>query len=176
MICNFFKMVIIALCLGIFSMPAFAQYAERSSTDFMTDDGIFTDEEKDEEALWVKKQCDISASEQKYFDCACLAGAFRLKRNEEKLRPQTTIMNELFNDQKSPCLDPTKIAGRAYMECQQTIKIFRAREKDNEEYCTCVANSFTKDFVKKPNLRLRYIEHLKVNVMKKCDPRFNTQP
>ncbi len=166
-----YKTLILILALGVISVPAFAQYTSKDSFDYLKDDGIFSDEEKDAEAELVKQQCDRSVSEQQYFDCACLAGAFRLKRDEEKLIPQNKIMHGLLNSDESNCVDTAKIAGGSYLECKEMASFIRPRGEDTDEYCKCVGNTVAKNFSLKPHLRLNYIGKIKVAAMRSCNIR-----
>ena len=154
-------------------MPVFAQYEMKDSYYFMEGDGIFSDEEKDEEAEFIKRQCDISVLEQKYYDCSCIAGAYRLKRNEKQLIPQSEILYNLYRDEETKCVDSAKIAGHVLEFCGKFTKYFRAREpqKRNTKYCECVANKVARDFKKKPRLSSRYIQYLKTSAMSSCDKR-----
>ncbi len=173
MVCNLLKIFIVTFFLGIFSMPAFAQYTSKDSFDYLKDDGIFSDEEKDEESFLVKQQCDRSVLERQYYNCSCLAGAFRLKRDEEKVTPQGTIMYKLLNDEKSECVDPSKIAGKTYADCMESSKILRPRRENNEKFCKCLANSFSEEFSSKPRLKRRYIKNMKVRIMGTCHAKTN---
>lgn len=176
------------ILLGLLFLPAsyaLAQDSEPSSTlelpyeyysepmnsfYFMKDDGEFSEEEKDKEALYIYGQCSNNAIQSIYFDCACIAGAFRAERDKEDLVPQSQIVSKLFNQADTPCANTIGIAGDAYKKCQSFTKTFRNRETEesNESYCTCVANSAAIRFSKKPDLNLRYIEKIKTNAMVSC--------
>lgn len=146
-----------------------AQYEIKDSYYFMKDDGIFSDEEKDLEAEYIKRECDISVLEQKYYNCSCIAGAYRLKRNEEQLRPQMQILHELYNDPETKCVDSAKIAGNTYDTCQRMNSIF-SNVGDVDSYCKCVANTVARDFSRNPRLRSRYMQSLKLNALTSCRP------
>lgn len=169
MLFNIIKITLLTSFLSILALPAFAQYDTKDSFYFMKDDGIFSEEEKDMEAEYIKRQCEISAIEKDYYNCSCIAGAFRLKRDEEQIRPQTLILHDLYNDKESKCVHSEKIAGNAYSYCKRFSDFFHPRKTDNKEYCECVANKVAKDFSKEPRLRTRYINHLKIEAMSFCD-------
>ncbi len=147
---------------------AAAQYEVKDSFYFMKGDGEFSDAEKDEEALYVFNTCQSNAIQSLYFDCACIAGAFRQERDSEKLVPQSQIINALFNDNNSQCANTIGIAGDAYESCQEYSSIYRARNKDNNKYCKCVANKTALNFQKKPILNTDYIRQLRSGAMLSC--------
>lgn len=165
---NLLFLIITTLILGSFSFPAFAQYETKDSVYYMGDDGIFSPEEKDAEAEYIKQKCERGTLQPKYYDCACIAGAFRVKRDEEKLKPQSRILQELYNDKESTCANPISIAGDSYHLCETYTKNYQPRDENNEKYCTCVANTVARDFSAEPRLRSKYIKHLKMNAMMSC--------
>lgn len=173
---NIIKISLIVLFLGMFPLQAFAQYTAKDSFYFLKGDGVFSDEEKDQEAEYIKSQCEFSTLEQEYYDCSCIAGAYRLKRDEEKLTPQNIILNDLYNDKESKCVNTTKIAGNTFKFCKNYADFFRRRKTDNQEYCECVANKVAKKFTKNPRLRTRFINNLKVSAMSSCQERPVEQP
>ena len=153
--------------------PVHAQYETKDSFYYMKDDGVFSDAEKDEEAENIRKRCANSTVESKYFNCACVAGAFRAKRDEEKLEPQARILNNLYNDSDSKCADPIKIAGENYKFCKSYVDIFRSRKADNEAYCKCVANTVSNKFMKNPILKSNTLSKIKVDSMTSCGIKYN---
>ena len=152
---------------------AFAQYELKNSLYFMKDDGIFSPEEKDEEAEYVRLQCLKNSFESQYYNCSCIAGAFRIKRDDEKLMPQDKILYELFNNSDSKCVDPVRIAGNIYKTCQNFATHFRERMAENEEYCECVAKKATKLFVQQPRLKSSFTNRIKLEAMNSCGMKFN---
>jgi hypothetical protein len=162
------------LFLGI-APSSYAQSEGRDSFYYMKDDGIFSDDEKDQEAEYIRGQCTSSILESKYFNCACIAGAFRVRRDDEKLSPQTSILNDLYNDPKSKCADPVKIAGNHYKFCTRFARVFRSRKADNEDYCKCVANTISKKFMSNPILRPGPLSKIRVDSMTSCGLKYNQE-
>ena len=164
----------LCLCLllalvGIVIAPSTAQAQNRDSSHYLSDDGVFSDEEKDAEAEIIKQRCEIGTLTRIYYNCTCIAGAFRQKRDEPELTPQAHIINDLYNDTKSKCVDPVKIAGNAYQSCSSYAKFFRTREDNDDEYCKCVANKTSKDFTLEPKLKSKHINKIKLNAMTSCE-------
>lgn len=138
---------------------------------YMKDDGIFSDEEKDEEAMHIYQRCNGNYLRRLYYDCSCIAGQFRLERDVGELVPQSIILNKVYNGRNTPCANTVNIAGNSYSKCLTYTASMRklATEENNEEYCTCVANKFALDFTKKPLLNLRYIENMQTDSMMECE-------
>ena len=149
-------------------LPHSAQATVKDSFYFMKDDGIFSAEEKDEEAEYIFEQCARNPFQNLYFDCACIAGDFRLKRDEENLRPQGTLLDEVLMEPDNKCINTIGIAGESYQDCLEFSESFRSRNKNNEQYCSCVGNKTARDFQREPVLRLRHIERLRSNAMATC--------
>lgn len=158
----------ILLVFLAFMIPIGANATVKDSFYFMKDDGIFSSEEKDEEAQYIFGQCSQNPFQNLYFDCACIAGDFRLKRDEENLRPQGTLLNEALMQPDNQCINTINIAGKSYEDCLEFSKNFRSRHKNNEKYCTCVGNKTAIDFKKSPVLKLRHIERVRAHAMSSC--------
>lgn len=152
-----------------FSFEVCAQV--KDSFYFMKGDGEFSAEEKDEEAQYVYDQCEANAIQGIYFQCECIAGAFRAARDDGPLVPQSNLIYSLFKDKARECINKPAIAGEAYDFCQNHSRIFRSREPDNEQYCECVARQSVKEFSKDPKLRSRFISKVHVNAMSACTRR-----
>ncbi len=159
---------ILTLLLLAFIVPVNAQAEVKDSFYFMKDDGKFSAEEKDEEAEYIYAQCQANPFQSIYFDCACIAGDFRNKRDAENLIPQGEVLNSVINNPKEECINTTVIAGDTYKSCLQHSKTFRSRSKKNDEYCQCAANRAALGFKKKPNLNLSNIERIKSTSMASC--------
>ncbi len=164
----------LSLCLlltlvGIATAPSTAQAQNKDSSYYLSDDGVFSDEEKDAEAATIKHHCEIGTLTRTYYNCACIAGAFRQKRDEPELTPQAHIINNLYTDTKSECVDPIKIAGDAYKSCSSYAKFFRTRENNDEEYCKCVANKTAKNFTLEPKLKSKHINKIRLNALTSCE-------
>ncbi|HPF77655.1 MAG TPA: hypothetical protein PLF01_00065 [Alphaproteobacteria bacterium] len=161
------------ICLGavmlcFLAVPVSAQEV-KDSYYFMKDDGEFSPEEKDEEAQYIYEQCEQNTFQSLFFDCACIAGAFRQERDKEKLIPQANLLNSLFEeDNQRGCANVTAMAGDTYKFCQSFVKAHRQKEKNNEQYCECVANTVARNFAKKPRLSTRFQESLTSEAMISC--------
>lgn len=151
-------------------MPQSFDGSVRDSFYYMKDDGEFSSDEKDEEALYIFQQCNSNFVQRIYYDCACVSGMFRLERDKEDLVPQSQIVTEIFTNQDSPCANTIGIAGDSYNKCMDFVNVFNEREKPqaNQQYCQCVANDFANDFSKNPSLNLRSIEKMHINSMTQC--------
>ena len=135
----------------------------------MKDDGVFSNAEKDEEALFIFDECARDYFKNIYRDCECIAGAFRRERDDEKLIPQDHILTKLYGDANQECVNTPAIAASNYDSCIQFSHALRPRENDHEEFCKCVANNIANDFKKKPLLNTRYIEKLRSRAFQSCD-------
>ncbi|MEM9469466.1 MAG: hypothetical protein AAF988_04825 [Pseudomonadota bacterium] len=154
---------------GVYNF-AHAQNVEKNSFYFMKDDGVFSHAEKDEEAQFIYQRCSSNIMQRVYFDCGCVAGAFRLIRDQDKkLRPQQTILNEIYNDRSYNCVDKITIAGNSFKFCANYVDAFRTDKNDNGRYCKCVANTVANEFEKKPLLRTRHVENLRTEAMVSCN-------
>ncbi|NCO04187.1 MAG: hypothetical protein GW903_08360 [Alphaproteobacteria bacterium] len=166
-----FLLAFILIAVAATAGPAFAYYEVKNSYYFMKDDGEFSDDEKDQEAMYVYEQCQGNALRAIYFDCACIAGAFRQIRDEDEfIRPQETILQTLFDDDSRGCVNEERIAGQAYLNCSEYAAAMRHRRKDNEEFCECVANDVARKFSDDPRLRSLHIQNLQTNAYSQCNP------
>ena len=167
--------LLVVMLLGIVVVIPTVSYAYEVVKDtyyFLRDDGEFSDEEKDEEAEYIYTQCMRNIMQRSYFNCQCIAGAFRLKRDsDEKIRPQSDILNDIFNGEKNSCVDKPKIAGLQYGFCSNYAENLRSRSKNNEEYCGCVGNTVALQFANKPLLKTHYVERLRTNALVACNKR-----
>lgn len=173
MIKSYFTFAFILTSLLIFTMSnssntAHAQYEIKDSFYFMKDDGEFSDEEKDEEAEYIYQTCNNNSIQSTYFDCACLAGAFRQERDKEKLVPQANLINSVLTDNSRGCANTAQIAGETYEFCTEYARSFRSRKKDNEGYCKCVANTMANSFKKNPIMRRKNIQNLRTEALGAC--------
>ena len=158
--------VVITMTLSL----AYAQHTVKDAFYFMKDDNEFSEEEMDEEAQYVYEMCNLNSIRSTYFNCECIAGAFRQEREKQgPYLPQNIILNGLFSDNERGCTNTVTIAGNAYEKCMYSSKIFRSREKNNEEYCKCVANTTARRFAKNPHLSGESLEELSVDAMMDCD-------
>lgn len=143
--------------------------AEKDTYYFLKGDGEFSDEEKDEEAFYIYQQCSSNIMQRVYFNCECVAGAFRqIRDSDEKLRPQSMILDEIFEDDSRGCINKPAIAGENYRFCLNYANTMRARSKENEGYCTCVANKVADDFGNNPKLKTKNIENLRTDALVSC--------
>ena len=160
----------ILLIFGPFISPAHAIYEVKDTIYFMKDDNEFSPEEMEEEAVYVHGICSKNVLQSSYFDCKCIAGAYRQEREKVgPYKPQNHILNELFDENERGCANTEQIAGEAYSYCINYSESFRYREKNNEEYCKCVANKMALSFQKEPRLSMSYISKLRVNALSACE-------
>lgn len=166
------KLPLMAILLfSLLSFPAKAGFEIKDAIYFMKDDNIFSPEEMDEEAEYVYNECQKKLFQRRYYDCRCVAGAFRQKRDRvQHSMPQSLILEEIFSGGNQDCTNKEVIAGETYANCQSYAKTFRTfkTEEENESYCKCVANKMALSFAEKPNLKLNYIENLRLRSMSHC--------
>lgn len=168
---KFFFHAFFFLVLSMTSNPSLAATEiPKDSYYFMLDDGKMSPEEMDEESVVVYDSCNNNLYQKRYFNCECIAGLFRQVREKDgPMRPQDDIVYQLYREEASKkCVNQTDIAGTTYEDCQNYARSFRAREKDNEDYCGCVARNVVKKFTKKPYLSLDYISQLNTDSMLAC--------
>lgn len=175
-------MRLLFLCLLlIITLPALAQEEEqddsivKDSIYFTLDDGVMSEEEMREEAAYVHRLCEAHLYRRQYFNCECIAGAFLNEREKRgAMVLQETILTDLYRTggETAKCGNAPDIAGLVFQECNDYARIFRAQEKNNQEYCQCAANRVARDFVTYPYLGLNYIYRLQVNAMLSCEERF----
>ncbi len=152
-------------------------YDAQDSYYFTKDDGEMSEEEMDLEAFYVYKDCNRNILKNIYYSCECIAGAFRqIREDEGPITPQTHITNEIYQDTNTPCTNTIGIAGANYQECLQMASVMRTREKNNNEYCSCVGNKVANDFTSLPKLKSYHIKDIKVNAMLHCDEPNNLAP
>ena len=158
------------LMLSLMPSAAYAQEVIKDTVYFMKDDNEFSPEEMDEEAQYMYDKCTTNSIRSVYFDCGCLAGAFRQAREKQgAYLPQEIIMNSLITDNERGCTNSVAIAGEAYEKCMVNAKIFRDREKNNKQYCECVARTTAKNFKKKPFLSSDNLTNVAVDAALSCD-------
>lgn len=167
MISKTFFLGVVFLSFCLVASPLKAQ-GVKDSFYFMKDDGEFSDEEKDEEAQYIYGVCEANVFQRTYFDCACIAGAFRQDRDKEILIPQSNLLNSLYTDNQRGCTNTPAIAGEAYEFCQNYADTYRNRETNNKEFCECVANDVATKFAKDPYLKVDYIGNLKSDALFRC--------
>ena len=164
-----FLSVFLIACLGLGSL-AHAQI--KDSYYFMADDGVQDEDEMQEEAMYVHDMCSSNIYKSAYYSCECVAGAFLQKREEMGgIMPQQEIVDRIYRGGLGECANTIQIAGDMYESCQSYAKLYREYEPDNEEFCTCAANTFALSFTKNPYLRTKYIENLKTDALVNCEER-----
>ena len=160
----------ILLFCGLLISPAHALYEVKDTVYFMKNDNEFSPEEMDEEAMYIHDVCSKSRLQSSYFDCSCIAGAYRQEREKAgPYKPQNYILNELYDQNERGCANTEQIAGDTYEYCTNYARSFRYREKNNQEYCQCVANTMARSFQKSPKLSMNHISDLRVSAMATCD-------
>lgn len=162
----------ILFVLLVFSLPAYAYTDIKDSFYFMKDDGEFSPEEKDEEAIYIYDSCSQNIMQNTYFKCDCVAGAYRQERDKGPLQPQTNLLYSIFKTHAKECINKPAIAGEAYEFCENHTRMFRARGPNNKEYCECVARKSVKDFSKDPKLKTDFISDIHINALTSCEREF----
>lgn len=170
----FITLFALFLCLS-FVPISHAQEVIKDSYYFMKDDNEFSAEEKDEEALYVFEKCSSNAFQNLYFDCSCIAGAYRQERDNGPIIPQNNLLNSLYTKKDRGCANTVGIAGDSYKFCKNFANAFRSRDTNNEPFCECVANDVAKNFSKKPYLDVRYFEDLKSDALFTCGKKFKSR-
>jgi len=163
-----FSIMILAL---FFLAPGVAQAAVvKDSIYFMMDDGEMSPEEMQEEAIYVKEQCQNNPVKGLYYNCECIAGAFLMRRELiGPMYPQNNLVYDIFTDDSINCAYPEQIAASGYATCQEYVRFFRTRRDDNDEYCECVGNRLAITFSEDPRLKTDYIENLRADARKYCE-------
>lgn len=110
-------------------------------------------------------QCAGNSVTATYYDCRCLAVKYIDKRIE---RGRYYEPQELMNEIRGECSNPTEIAGYSYGVCKSQLALMD-RAENSEAYCECFANAFAKAYQKNPDLSSRYIQVLQRNAYVKCD-------
>lgn len=149
----------------------YAQMVVKDSFYFMKDGSEFSDEEKDEEAAYIFDRCEENTFQNTYFKCDCIAGAYRNARDSEKLIPQNQLLNSLYSNPNSNCVNSEAIAGKSFQDCYNKVLYARPRDtlKDNTDYCACVANKTANNFKKDPRFNLRHISNIGVESTLFCE-------
>jgi hypothetical protein len=174
------------LCVLILALPALAQEEQedtsltfKDSITYTMDDGVMSPKEMEAEARHIYRLCDANPYQKTYFDCACLGGAFLQQR--EKLGPMTPqfeIFESLTKRKGSRCANAPAVAGETYEFCiNHRLTYYElSTDRENESYCSCVANKMARDFTKEPVLDMVYIDAVKINAMTYCDDPRNRSP
>ena len=159
------------LIMSIFVLPLSANAQTKyDSFYYMKDDGVFSDDEKDDEAQKIYQKCNQNDTYNKYFDCACVAGTFRVER-DGSLKPQDMILLEIYNDRNTPCVNTVGIAGLNYETClsSHSNNYTLLRKKiDPNEMCECYANHVAISYKKKPHFDSNYISNLRSKAYLHC--------
>ncbi|HPD82280.1 MAG TPA: hypothetical protein PLK85_00545 [Alphaproteobacteria bacterium] len=148
-----------------------AQYAVKDSFYFMKDDNFFSDDEKDEEAQYIYERCEANPFQKVFYDCSCIAGAFRNERDKEQLVPQSQIFNSLFENKEIGCVNTVEIAGDTFQFCSDFMFYSRPnmKEEEREKYCGCVANRTATNYKKDPELSPQHIQKIRGDALLSCD-------
>lgn len=162
-----FKQIPLFLLLLCFAFPVMAQ--TKDSFYYMKDDGEFSADEKDQEAIDIHGQCARNVVQSAYFNCECIAGAFRQARDSGLLMPQANLLYAIFDSKAKECVNKPGVAGDAYEFCENHSRMFRAREPNNKEFCECVARQSVKEFSKSPKLETDFMSDIQIDALLSCD-------
>ncbi len=108
-------------------------------------------------------QCTSKGSYSKYYDCQCIAIKFLDKRIE--IGPDMASQH-IIRDVTLECPYPAGIAGISYQKCEDMFEMDIVGNL--EEFCTCVANSISKNFSARPSMHSQYISFLNGRAMTEC--------
>ena len=155
------------------AMPvAFAQNSDltfKDSVYYTLDDGIMSPEEMEAEANDVYRLCDMNPYQKTFINCECLAGAFLIQREKSgPVTPQFEILDALAKNKGANCANTEEVAGITYENCMDFADTYRELERDNPEFCECVANRVALRFRRTPVLEPAYISDLNVEAMGFC--------
>ena len=163
-----FLLLFLPLALSGISTAQAQNY--KNSIDYMMDDGKMSPEEMIEEAQYVYDLCSNNDFQRTYFDCRCVSGAFLQKREKVgPMMPQSMLVDQVINNRSPSCANTAGIAGNAYDSCMVYSTRFREFEKDNADYCECVANRVANVFTKTPALSTGYIEGITSSALTFCE-------
>jgi hypothetical protein len=159
------------LLLFFLALPVNAQeFVVKDSLYFTMDDGIQSQKEMEEEAMFVHELCTSNPYQMTYFDCDCLSGAFlQIREKSGPLVMQNDILNRLVRSNDAVCANAPGIAGDAYKTCELYVGMSRQFARDNEEFCTCAANKTATDFKNRPRFSISYIRGIKMNALTYCE-------
>ena len=116
-----------------------------------------------EEALEVQKSCDVTASMNLYYDCACVSAYFldlRARRGDE------VQQIDLITQAQRSCANKPAIAGLNYQRCMRWAPEER---NDYESYCRCFANSYARNFSARPTNTIRGREAMMTTALNNCN-------
>lgn len=122
-----------------------------------------------EEASEVEERCGYGTLENIYFKCDCIAREF-MKRREVSDIHANSLINEIYNDPETGCVNPEQIARTRYDKCMYDISFLQSELSDSERdtQCACVGNNVAQNFAEHPVLRSKLINSLTVNAMMAC--------
>ena len=169
-----FALFFCALNIGLIGFVSNAQAVPKDRMYFLKNDGIFSEEEKDEEALYVYEKCKKNLSYNSFFECSCVAGVFRMERETSEQR-QSIILLDIYRNIKSPCINAPGIAGSSYERCKENYKNSSDLIRKGislERMCQCYGSYFTESYMKKPLFTTKHIMHLqkKANIACRSAP------
>jgi len=115
-----------------------------------------------DEAFAVYDECKASDMVRKYYDCNCLAENFLNLRAADTDTPR----DELIVTARKKCPNTVDIAGSSYQRCLDWAPRLRA---DYDQYCTCYANTFAKNFTTNPTDSIRGREMIMTRALVSCN-------
>jgi hypothetical protein len=141
----------------------------RDTIYYTLDDGVMSPKEMEAEANDVYRLCDMNPYQKTFINCECLAGAFLIQREKSgPVMPQFEILNAIAKNKGANCANTEEVAGKTYTSCMDFANAYRELERDNPEYCECVANRVAQHFTRTPVLEPDYISDLNVEAMGFC--------
>lgn len=116
-----------------------------------------------DESTRAYQQCSGSGYRAIYSDCKCVSEKFRQGRVLKGPDERYVVLYDAASKSKD-CLLPASIEIATKKECFQTNQWLVGKEK----YCSCLAESYTKKFMKRPYLTLNFMGLLKKQAVMEC--------
>lgn len=117
--------------------------------------------EQIDEAFALHDRCATSDMLQRFYDCDCLSANFL----DLRARAPSARQDSLLSSAQKKCANTTNIAGDAYQSCIGWATQLRT---DYERFCACYANTYAKDFTRRPSDSIRGRERMMTASLDKC--------
>lgn len=114
-----------------------------------------------EEAFSLYDECKSSDMVERFYNCDCLSANFL----DLRARAPQARQDSLVASARRKCANTTEIAGGAYQSCLGWAPQIRT---DYEDFCSCYANSYAKDFSRTPSDSIRGRERMMTASLDRC--------
>lgn len=162
-----FTLFLILACLLPFTAPRAEGIKE--STDYLMDDGVMTQDEMEDEAQYIYRDCQANPMTNLYYNCACVGGAFLIQREKRgPMYPQGWIYQDILKNPKLKCVNEEAYAGDNYKTCMSVMGVAFELGLDNKEICTCAANRAARNFNNNPEPGIAYTGGILGNAIQYC--------